>query len=613
MDLDINRVFADTLPEIAVETTSGNAASGNTIEDNSENSNGFAADAPIYSQGSHNDSYKKRREELKNAGCTFHTITLPDTDTWGYDQTFARDELYPALMAERTNPDNWWLYKNGVREEQDKDTVRYAFEYDTELEKIAMQRAAELMFRYLHDRPNGIQYNEAYAGTNYEWAYRTNELITFGPMAGGVMATEPTADAITYGFMEEYAQGSAGQRHREVLISNKYCRIGVGVVKLADGTRFVAVEVSDDTTSSSRPADVPYNIPLSPTSSSPAVDGYQETQIELVMDKNGALTTIGGRAATGAKGSRIIMYPDGVMDIADTWFGPDANARSAALFKGNDPVLFNGAVWVSSNPSVAEVVDNRYVKVKSQGTANIKSTDCYGDVIGEFTIEVPAPTLTGATAVCAIDTAEVGTVINAWDVILVNEFDYGADEIINLSEYNGGLSFTVTKEGENTFTFNHPQAPNGVSMPVTFSVTGVKASANGGNGVNTGGSNASGSEGSGATKPAVSSNKLYTQKIVVAKKFQETYVVKHRSVRKSSKTYNLGTKIITSGGFGHGTVTYKVTKYPKNAKKYIEVNRKGKVTLKKGAKKGTYAIKITAQAVGNEYKKATKTVTIKVK
>lgn len=586
MELGINRVFADTVSEIAVNTVSGDSFS----EDD------------IYPIGSHNDSYKKRREELLEAGNTFHTITLPNTGTWGYDQTFARDELYPALMAERMNSDNWWMCGGGTHVKTAD--VTHTLEYDTELEKVAMQRAAELMFSYQHDRPNGIQYNEAYAGTAYEWAYRTNELITFGPMAGGVMATKPTADAITYAFMESYETSPMRQRHREVLISNDYCRIGVGVVKLADGTRFVAVEVSDDTTSGN--PDVPYNIPLSPMSSSPAVDGYQETQIELVMDKQGALTTLCGRRVTGTKGSSTIMYPDKVMDIADTWFGAGANSQSAALFKGNDPVLFNGAVWVSNNPSVAEVVDNRYVKVKSQGSANIQSFDHRGDVIGEFKVDVPAPTLTGATAVCGKDTAEVGTVINAWDVMLTNQFDYGADEVINLSEYNGGLSFTVTKEGENTFTFNHPQAPYGVSMPVTFTVTGVKASADGGNGANTG-------SGSGATKPAVSSKEPYKQTIVVAKKFQKTFVVKYRSIKKNSKTFKLGTKIVTSGGFGHGAVTYKVTKYPAKAKKYIKVDRKGKVTLKKGAKKGIYKIKITAKAVGNEYEKATKTITFKVK
>ena len=103
---------------------------------------------------------------------------------------------------------------------------------------------------------------------------------------------------------------------------------------------------------------------------------------------------------------------------------------------------------------------------------------------------------------------------------------------------------------------------------------------------------------------------LKEQKIDVAKKFQKTLTVKKSTLKKKQKTYKLGVKV-NDGGM-HGVVTYKVTKYPKKGKKYISVSSKGKVTLKKGAKKGTYKIKITAAKAGG-YKKTSRTVTIKVK
>ncbi len=56
-------------------------------------------------------------------------------------------------------------------------------------------------------------------------------------------------------------------------------------------------------------------------------------------------------------------------------------------------------------------------------------------------------------------------------------------------------------------------------------------------------------------------------------------------------------------------LTYKVTK---KASDKISVSKSGVVTFKKGAKIGTYKIKITAKAKG-KYKKAEKTVTIKLK
>ena len=63
---------------------------------------------------------------------------------------------------------------------------------------------------------------------------------------------------------------------------------------------------------------------------------------------------------------------------------------------------------------------------------------------------------------------------------------------------------------------------------------------------------------------------------------------------------------------GKAKLTYKVTKYPKKAKKCMTVTKSGKVTLKKKAKKGTYKIRITA-AKTSKYQKAVKYVTVKVK
>lgn len=57
---------------------------------------------------------------------------------------------------------------------------------------------------------------------------------------------------------------------------------------------------------------------------------------------------------------------------------------------------------------------------------------------------------------------------------------------------------------------------------------------------------------------------------------------------------------------------YKVISYTSKGKKYISVNSKGTVTLKKGAKKGKYVIEIKAQAT-KKCKQAIKYVTIVVK
>ena len=70
-------------------------------------------------------------------------------------------------------------------------------------------------------------------------------------------------------------------------------------------------------------------------------------------------------------------------------------------------------------------------------------------------------------------------------------------------------------------------------------------------------------------------------------------------VKKKTIKINLGARAKTK-------LTYK------SKSKKIKVNKKGIVTLKKGTKKGTYTITITAKESKN-WKKATKKIKIKVK
>ncbi len=69
---------------------------------------------------------------------------------------------------------------------------------------------------------------------------------------------------------------------------------------------------------------------------------------------------------------------------------------------------------------------------------------------------------------------------------------------------------------------------------------------------------------------------------------------------------------IKASATSKGKITYKVTSYPKGAKGKVTVSSKGKVTLKKGTKKGNYTITVTAAATST-CNKTTKKVVVKVK
>ena len=81
--------------------------------------------------------------------------------------------------------------------------------------------------------------------------------------------------------------------------------------------------------------------------------------------------------------------------------------------------------------------------------------------------------------------------------------------------------------------------------------------------------------------------------------------VKVSAVKKKAVSYTIGAK-------AKGSLSYQISSTPNNAGKYISVTKKGKVTLKKGAPKGTYVIRITAKET-SVYKKATKNVKVTVK
>lgn len=112
-------------------------------------------------------------------------------------------------------------------------------------------------------------------------------------------------------------------------------------------------------------------------------------------------------------------------------------------------------------------------------------------------------------------------------------------------------------------------------------------------------SSESGSGQDGGNKDKASGTQKQTIKVKVASK-----TLKASDLKKKAISFSIGAKAKTS-------LTYKVIQTPSRASKFISVSKKGKVKIKKGAKKGTYKIRITAAASG-KYKKATKTIKIKV-
>lgn len=92
----------------------------------------------------------------------------------------------------------------------------------------------------------------------------------------------------------------------------------------------------------------------------------------------------------------------------------------------------------------------------------------------------------------------------------------------------------------------------------------------------------------------------------------KTVNLKYSKVKKKKQT--ISAKKAFSVKNAKGAVTYKVTKKDSKAKNKITVSSSGKVTVRKGLKKGTYKLKVKITAAGNNhYHSARKIVTLTVK
>lgn len=135
-----------------------------------------------------------------------------------YGQTNAR-QMLRRINEFRTGPDAWeWKPGNNVKlvhENLNKLT------YDYELEKVAMQRAAELVASYEHDRPN-----EDTCFTAYSKEYKDSSKGENICIAGGYDFLEE--DAFTA--WEEADEGYLGQGHRRNMLNSSYSSVGIAHV-----------------------------------------------------------------------------------------------------------------------------------------------------------------------------------------------------------------------------------------------------------------------------------------------------------------------------------------------------------------------------------------------
>lgn len=249
-----------------------------------------------------------------------------------YHQAEARTIL-GMVNAFRTSNEAWvWnetttakIKYNGLR----------TLQYDYDLEKIAMQRAAEIAVYYAHERPNTKMFYTAYN--------------TYASCGENIAAGFTSAADVMEGWKETYCD-YAGQGHRRNMLKSTYTTIGLACVYY-NGTYYWVQEF--------RNPDVNGN----PTQD---VNGVQSTNVEIA---NSAVT---GQSI--AQNTNYINIPCGSFTDLPQLNG-SLTTTNAWPNSTNPNVTLNSA-WTVGDPSIAEVIGSKIYAYKL-GTTTI-TTKAFG-------------------------------------------------------------------------------------------------------------------------------------------------------------------------------------------------------------------------------------------
>ena len=145
------------------------------------------------------------------------TATTPVSISVQYGQTEARTILN-MINEMRTSSTDAWYWK------QDDTTKTYCtnlqpLQYDYDLEKTAMQRAAEIAIIFSHTRPNNKDTFSAFYENSVYYTYAGENIA----------AGYGTADSVNDGWREDNKL-YAGQGHRRNMLNSKFNCVGIGHV-----------------------------------------------------------------------------------------------------------------------------------------------------------------------------------------------------------------------------------------------------------------------------------------------------------------------------------------------------------------------------------------------
>ena len=187
-----------------------------------------------------------------------------------YNQTEARSML-DSINAFRTGSDAW--YWNSSDTEKVQATGLGELVYDYELEKVAMQRAAEIAIYWDHTRPDGSSTWSAYS----DFGYAT------GAKGENIAAGYANANSAFVGWREDNDK-YIGQGHRRNMLGSGFKAIGIACVTV-NGTKYWVQEFSSNTPSGSATVANDSATPVTVKVSDSSISNVKYTIGDTVVDE----------------------------------------------------------------------------------------------------------------------------------------------------------------------------------------------------------------------------------------------------------------------------------------------------------------------------------------
>lgn len=266
-----------------------------------------------------------------------------------YGQTEARTIL-DMINEARTNSEHAWYWN--------KDDTTKTFctdlkelEYDYDLERVAMKRAAEIALSYDHERPIG----------GYAWDTYGQENIRYSHAGENIAAVQTTASQVNFCWREDN-EPYGGQGHRRNMLSSKFNCVGIGHVYY-NGVHYWVEEFAY------RPEINTTEVPANDSTQavSVSVDKTKIKKVDVTFDQDAYSLRIGENTTPVIKETRI--------GVEYFWSGG----------RGFAPVLDTPVVSIGDS-SVASY-SNKTLSGLKEGTTNLSAT-LYGMTASGSTVSV---------------------------------------------------------------------------------------------------------------------------------------------------------------------------------------------------------------------------------